>query len=88
MVIRRGGVGSDGGRDAAAGDDLLLPRDRVGLMECPQCEGELATYALGESVAVHCERCGYVGIEADHRPKQAGEPETWAEAVERFRRGR
>ena len=57
-------------------------------MECPQCEGTLEEYTLEESRAVHCPRCGYVGIDADHRPEPRGRGTSWAEVVERFLRGR
>jgi Zn ribbon nucleic-acid-binding protein len=54
-------------------------------MDCPQCEAEdaLTTYTDGEREAFVCENCGYVGIPADHRG-EAGESETWADAVSRF----
>ncbi|WP_251329242.1 hypothetical protein [Haloplanus pelagicus] len=54
-------------------------------MDCPQCEGTLATYALGGREASVCEDCGYVGIAAEHR----GDPhriESWDEALRRFYR--
>ena len=52
-------------------------------MECPQCEDPLVRYALGGREAVICERCGYVGIEADHhgRPRAV---ESWDDALRRF----
>jgi hypothetical protein len=54
-------------------------------MDCPQCDGTLATYALGGQEASVCEDCGYVGIPAEHR----GEPrriESWNDALRRFYR--
>jgi len=54
-------------------------------MDCPQCEGTLATYALGGREASVCEDCGYVGIAAEHR----GDPrsvESWDDALRRFYR--
>lgn len=57
-------------------------------MACPQCEGPLEEYVLGESRAVHCERCGYVGIEVDHHPEPRGTVTSLAEAVERYLRER
>ena len=55
-------------------------------MACPRCDGTLETYSLGGREAVICRNCGYVGIEADHRP-EATEVETWSEALTRFRDG-
>lgn len=55
-------------------------------MACPRCDGTLETYSLGGREAVICRHCGYVGIEADHRP-EATEVETWSEALTRFRDG-
>lgn len=52
-------------------------------MDCPQCGGTLATYALSGREASVCEDCGYVGIAAEHR----GEPhriESWNDALRRF----
>jgi hypothetical protein len=54
-------------------------------MDCPQCGGTLATYALGGREASVCEDCGYVGIAAEHR----GDPrsvESWDDALRRFYR--
>jgi hypothetical protein len=54
-------------------------------MDCPQCGGTLATYALSGREASVCEDCGYVGIAAEHR----GDPrsiETWDDALRRFYR--
>ena len=56
-------------------------------MDCPQCGGTLATYALGGREASVCEDCGYVGIAAEHR----GDPrsvESWDDALRRFYRAR
>lgn len=55
-------------------------------MDCPECDGSLTTYVYRDREASVCERCGYVGIVADHE----GEPvevESWDEALRRFRRG-
>jgi DNA-directed RNA polymerase subunit M/transcription elongation factor TFIIS len=52
-------------------------------MDCPQCGGTLATYALSGREASVCEDCGYVGIAAEHR----GDPrriESWNDALRRF----
>jgi hypothetical protein len=52
-------------------------------MDCPQCGGTLATYALSGQEASVCEDCGYVGIAAEHR----GDPrrvESWDDALRRF----
>jgi len=52
-------------------------------MDCPQCGGTLSTYSYDDREAFVCERCGYVGIEADHH----GEPvevESWTDALRRF----
>lgn len=57
-------------------------------MDCPRCDGPLATFALDGAEAVRCEACGYVGVEADHRPVKRRADETWAEAIARFRRRR
>ena len=54
-------------------------------MDCPQCGGTLATYALRGREASVCEDCGYVGIAAEHR----GDPrsvESWDDALRRFYR--
>jgi hypothetical protein len=54
-------------------------------MDCPQCGGTFATYALGGREASVCEDCGYVGIAAEHR----GDPrrvESWNDALRRFYR--
>jgi hypothetical protein len=54
-------------------------------MDCPQCGGTLATYALSGREASVCEDCGYVGIAAEHR----GDPrsvESWDDALRRFYR--
>jgi hypothetical protein len=52
-------------------------------MDCPQCGGELATYALGGREASVCEDCGHVGIAAEHRggPRSV---ESWDDALRRF----
>lgn len=55
-------------------------------MDCPRCDGPLATFTLDGAEAVRCEACGYVGVEADHRPVERRADETWAEAIARFRR--
>lgn len=55
-------------------------------MDCPECDGSLTTYVYRDREASVCERCGYVGIVADHE----GEPvevESWDEALRRFREG-
>jgi len=54
-------------------------------MDCPQCGGTLATYALGGREASVCEDCGYVGIAAEHRgaPRSV---ESWDDALRRFYR--
>jgi hypothetical protein len=52
-------------------------------MDCPECGGALAAYVLEGREAAVCERCGWVGIEAEHR----GEPrpaESWGDALDRF----
>jgi len=52
-------------------------------MDCPQCGGSLATYALSEREASVCEDCGYVGIAAEHRG-EARTVESWDDALRRF----
>jgi hypothetical protein len=54
-------------------------------MDCPQCGGTLATYALDGREASVCEDCGYVGIAAEHRgaPRSV---ESWDDALRRFYR--
>lgn len=52
-------------------------------MNCPQCDGTLSTYTFDEREAFVCERCGYVGIEADHHGEPV-EAETWTDALRRF----
>ncbi|MFB6086926.1 MAG: hypothetical protein ABEJ85_00265 [Haloarculaceae archaeon] len=53
-------------------------------MSCPRCGGDFETYSLGDSDAVVCGSCGYVGVSTDHTPEPA-ESETWEEALRRFR---
>lgn len=52
-------------------------------MDCPECGGSLAAYALRGREASVCERCGWVGIEADHRG-EAASTESWDDALSRF----
>jgi hypothetical protein len=52
-------------------------------MDCPECGGSLDAYVLGGREAVTCARCGWVGIEADHRG-EPGVDESWGEALGRF----
>jgi hypothetical protein len=52
-------------------------------MDCPQCGGPLATYALSDREASVCEDCGYVGIAAEHRG-EARTIESWDDALRRF----
>jgi hypothetical protein len=52
-------------------------------MDCPQCGTALTTYALRGHEALVCERCGYVGIEADHHGT-AREAESWRDALRRY----
>jgi hypothetical protein len=52
-------------------------------MDCPECGTPLVTYRLGEREAPVCERCGHVGIEAEHRPARA-RVESWSDALRRF----
>lgn len=52
-------------------------------MDCPECGGSLAAYALRGREAAVCERCGWVGIEADHRG-EAASAESWDDALHRF----
>lgn len=52
-------------------------------MDCPQCDGSLRTYSLDGHEASVCERCGYVGIPADHRGDEE-RPESWNDALRRF----
>jgi hypothetical protein len=52
-------------------------------MDCPQCGTALTTYALRGHEALVCERCGYVGIEADHHGTPR-EVESWHDALRRF----
>ncbi|MFB6136290.1 MAG: hypothetical protein ABEJ04_05985 [Halobacteriaceae archaeon] len=54
-------------------------------MNCPQCDGTLSTYTFDEREAFVCERCGYVGIEADHHGDPV-EVESWTDALRRFYR--
>lgn len=54
-------------------------------MDCPECGSVLATYTLSGREASVCERCGFVGIEADH----AGDGdllavESWDDALRRY----
>jgi DNA-directed RNA polymerase subunit M/transcription elongation factor TFIIS len=52
-------------------------------MDCPQCGGSLATYALSDREASVCEDCGYVGIAAEHRG-ESRTVESWDDALRRF----
>lgn len=52
-------------------------------MECPECGGPLDAYVLDGREASICERCGWVGIEADHRGEGVT-PESWDDALARF----
>ena len=52
-------------------------------MDCPRCETTLETYALGDSEAEVCERCGYVGVTVEHE-REPVEFESWQEALRRF----
>jgi hypothetical protein len=53
-------------------------------MDCPQCEGgTLVTYTLDEREAHVCDRCGYVGIPADHHGERDA-PESWNDALRRY----
>jgi uncharacterized Zn finger protein (UPF0148 family) len=52
-------------------------------MDCPECGAPLVTYRLGDREAPVCERCGHVGIEAEHRAARA-RVESWTEALRRF----
>jgi ribosomal protein S21 len=54
-------------------------------MDCPQCGGTLATYALSGREASVCEDCGYVGIAAEHRG-ETRRVESWDDALRRFYR--
>lgn len=56
-------------------------------MDCPRCPGPLTIYTLGETRAVVCERCEYVGVPADFRPSADDSKESWTEALDRFRNG-
>ena len=50
---------------------------------CPRCGTSLTTLTLRGTTAVNCERCGFVGVNADH----SGEPQTiesWDQAMNRF----
>jgi hypothetical protein len=52
-------------------------------MDCPACGGPVDAYVLGGREAAACTRCGWVGIEADHRG--TGEDgESWDDALDRF----
>lgn len=52
-------------------------------MDCPECGGPLDAYVLDGREASICERCGRVGIEADHRGK-GQRTESWDDALRRF----
>lgn len=52
-------------------------------MDCPQCDGSLRSYSLDGHEASVCDRCGYVGIPADHRGDETT-TESWADALRRF----
>lgn len=52
-------------------------------MDCPECGTPLVTYRLADREAPVCERCGHVGIEAEHRAARA-RVESWSDALERF----
>ena len=67
-------VGPAGVADALDGAD--------GVETCPRCDGPLTRYALGDSVSVHCEACGYAGVPVVH-----GGEDAWRTAVDRLLRG-
>ncbi len=52
-------------------------------MDCPECGAPLVTYRLGDREAPVCERCGHVGIEAEHRAARE-RVESWSDALRRF----
>lgn len=52
-------------------------------MDCPQCGTALTTYTLQGHEALVCERCGYVGIDADHHGTRRS-AESWHDALRRF----
>jgi uncharacterized Zn finger protein (UPF0148 family) len=52
-------------------------------MDCPECGTPLVTYRLGDREAPVCERCGHVGIDAEHRPART-RVESWSDALRRF----
>ena len=74
-------IAAEGRSDGA---NVEAPGVQTTGIDCPKCGGRLTDYRLGDRVAVGCETCGYVGIDAEHR----GEPtdrETWGDALRRFR---
>lgn len=52
-------------------------------MGCIECGGSVDVYRLAERTATVCERCGRVGIDADHRGS-AEKKESWDVALRRF----
>ena len=52
-------------------------------MDCPQCGTALTTLSLQGHEALVCERCGYVGIDADHHGNRHPR-ESWHDALRRF----
>lgn len=52
-------------------------------MDCPECGGPVDDYVLRGREAPVCGRCGWVGIEADHRGTGLTD-ESWDEALGRF----
>ncbi|WP_435064851.1 zf-TFIIB domain-containing protein [Halobaculum sp. EA56] len=54
-------------------------------MDCPRCGASLRTFRLSGSESVVCESCSYVGVSTDLRPESGTRPESWEEALDRFR---
>lgn len=52
-------------------------------MDCPDCGTALVTYRFADREASVCERCGHVGIDAEHRPARL-RVESWGAALRRF----
>jgi hypothetical protein len=50
---------------------------------CPDCDGPMVSYTLDGADAGVCERCGHVGIDADHTADPPAR-ESWSEALSRF----
>ena len=55
-------------------------------MDCPRCGATLTAYSFGDLEGVGCDRCGYVGVPADHGSDPVRR-ESWTDALARYADG-